>query len=63
MYLLEYVCAISHPLCTTYCQVMNGLKYVFRPTFNVADSSMDLEASADINDKTNVFVKFSQVRD
>jgi len=44
-------------------QVMNGLKYVFRPTFNVADSSMDLEASADINDKTNVFVKFSQGSD
>ena len=44
-------------------QVVNGMNYIFRPTFNVADSSMDLEASADLDDKTNLLVKLSQVRD
>jgi len=44
-------------------QVVNGMNYIFRPTFNVADSSMDLEASADLDDKTNLLVKLSQGSD
>ena len=37
------------------------MDYIFRPTFNTADSKLDLEASGDIDDKTNLMVKLTQV--
>lgn len=39
--------------------VNNGLEFMFKPTFHVDSKDMDLETSADLNDKTNVNVKLS----
>ena len=52
------------PPFATHEQVLNGVNYIFRPTFDekAKCKSMDLEASNDLGDKTNLVIKLSQVR-
>ena len=47
---------ISQHCIATHRQNSNGKTFLFRPTFNVADSSMELELSAE-DDDTNFLVK------
>jgi len=41
-------------------QVVNGLNFVFRPKYSVADKNLELETSADLDENTNLLVKVNQ---
>ena len=41
-------------------QASNGLNFLFRPKYNVADKNLEIETSADLDENTNLFVKVSQ---
>lgn len=41
-------------------QAVNGLNFLFRPKYNVADKNLEIETSADLDENTNLLVKVSQ---